>query len=67
MNVADDLKKERLQRLLPDYAAAEAAIQAFYPGGRHLSTRVRTFLDFAAKWLRKVDISQSYQLQAVPS
>jgi DNA-binding transcriptional LysR family regulator len=67
MNVAEDLKKERLQRLLPDCAAAEVTIQAFYPGGRHLSTRVRTFLDFVAKWLRKVDVHRPYQLEAVPS
>ena len=64
INVAEDLKKDRLQRLLPDYAAAEAAIQAFYPGGRHVSTRVRTFLDFVARQLRKVDI---HRPSAVPS
>jgi len=67
LNVAEDLKKQRLQRLLPDYAAAEAAIQAFYPGGRHLSMRVRTFLDFVARRLRKVDIHRPCQLEAVPS
>ena len=67
LNVAEDLKKQRLQRLLPDYAAAEAAIQAFYPGGRHLSMRVRTFLDFVARRLRKVDIHRPRQLEAVPS
>jgi hypothetical protein len=38
--------------------AVEAAIQAVYPGGRHLSTRVRTFLDFVAKRLREVDIDR---------
>jgi DNA-binding transcriptional LysR family regulator len=67
MNVAEDLKKERLLRLLPDCTAAEVTIQALYPGGRHLSTRVRTFLDFIASWLRKVDIHRPYQLKSVPS
>ena len=67
LSVAEDLKTGRLLRLLPDYVAVEAAIQAVYPGGRHLSTRVRTFLDFVAKWLRKVDIHRPYQLKAVPS
>jgi DNA-binding transcriptional LysR family regulator len=58
LSVADDLKTGRLLRLLPDYVAAEAAIQAIYPGGRHLSARVRTFLDFVAKRLREVDVDR---------
>jgi DNA-binding transcriptional LysR family regulator len=58
LSVAEDLKTGRLVRLLPDYVAVEAAIQAVYPGGRHLSTRVRTFLDFVAKRLREVDIDR---------
>jgi DNA-binding transcriptional LysR family regulator len=67
MNVAEDLKKERLKRLLPGSTAAEVTIQAIYPGARHLSTRVRTFLDFVAKWLRKVDVHRPYQVEAVHS
>jgi DNA-binding transcriptional LysR family regulator len=64
LSVAEDLKTGRLLRLLPDYVAVEAAIQAVYPGGRHLSTRVRTFLDFVAKRLREVDIDRPYHLEA---
>ena len=55
LSVAEDLKTGRLLRLLPDCVAADATIQAIYPGGRHLSTRVRTFLDFVAKRLREFD------------
>jgi DNA-binding transcriptional LysR family regulator len=58
LSVAEDLKTGRLLRLLPDYVAADATIQAIYPGGRHLSTRVRTFLDFVAKRLREVDVDR---------
>jgi len=52
LSVAGDLKTGRLMRLLPDYAVAEATIQVIFPGGRHLSTRVRTFLDFVAAVVR---------------
>src|SRR5262249_44356553 len=52
LSVAEDLKTGRLLCLLPDYAAAEAPIQALYLGGRHLSARLRTFLDFVAKRMR---------------
>jgi DNA-binding transcriptional LysR family regulator len=61
LSVAEDLKTGRLLRLLPDYAAVEAAIQALYLGGRHLSARVRTFLDFVAKRMREADINRSCQ------
>jgi DNA-binding transcriptional LysR family regulator len=63
LSVAEDLKTGRLLRLLPDFVAVEAAIQAVYPGGRHLSTRVRTFLDFVAKRLREVDIDRPNHLE----
>jgi DNA-binding transcriptional LysR family regulator len=59
LSVAEDLKTGRLLCLLPDYAAAEAPIQALYLGGRHLSARVRTFLDFVAKRMREADINRS--------
>jgi DNA-binding transcriptional LysR family regulator len=64
LSVAEDLKTGRLLRLLPDYVAVEAAIQAVFPGGRHLSTRVRTFLDFVAKRLRELDIDRPCHLEA---
>jgi DNA-binding transcriptional LysR family regulator len=61
LSVAEDLKAGRLLRLLPDYAAVETAIQALYLGGRHLSARVRTFLDFVVKRIREADINRSCQ------
>jgi DNA-binding transcriptional LysR family regulator len=63
LSVAEDLKTGRLLRLLPDYVPFETAIQAVYPGGRHLSTRVRTFLDFVARRLREVDIDRPNHLE----
>ena len=44
--VGDDLKTGRLVPLLSGYAPAEAAIRAMYPHSRHLSAKVRIFIDF---------------------
>ena len=61
LNVAEDLKTGRLLCLLSDYVTAEAPIQALYLAGRHLSARVRTFLDFIAKRMREADINRLCQ------
>lgn len=44
--IGPDIKAGRLQRILTDYHWPDSAIQAVYPPGRHLSARVRTFVDF---------------------
>jgi len=44
--IGPDIKAGRLQRLLPAYHWPDSAIQAVYPPGRHLSARVRSFVDF---------------------
>src|SRR5260221_345865 len=44
--VGDDLKSGRLVPVLHGYAPADAAIRAMYPHSRHLSAKVRTFIDF---------------------
>jgi DNA-binding transcriptional LysR family regulator len=44
--VGDDLKAGRLVPLLSGYAPADAAVRAMYPHGRHLSAKVRIFIDF---------------------
>lgn len=44
--IGPDIKAGRLARLLPDYHWPDSAIQAVYPPGRHLSARVRSFVDF---------------------
>ena len=46
--VGDDLKAGRLVRLLPDHHPFEPAISAVYPHARHLSAKVRGFVDFLA-------------------
>jgi DNA-binding transcriptional LysR family regulator len=47
--VAADLAAGRLVRLLPDYQGARADIWAVYPSRRHLSAKVRAFVDFLAE------------------
>jgi DNA-binding transcriptional LysR family regulator len=49
--VADDLKAGALVELLPRYSTSEVVVQAVYPPGRHVSAKVRTFLDFLVERL----------------
>lgn len=51
--VGRDLAEGRLVELLPDFHAPDSAIYAVYPPGRHLSPKVRGFVDFlAARYAR---------------
>jgi DNA-binding transcriptional LysR family regulator len=49
--IADDLRRRRLRRVLPDHALGGAAIWAIYPSSHHLSPKVRVFIDFLAEKL----------------
>lgn len=44
--VGQDLRKGRLQAVLTDYIPASLEIHAVYPHRKHLSAKVRTFVDF---------------------
>ncbi len=46
--VGDDLAAGRLLRVLPDWQSAELGVYAVYPSRKHLSAKVRTFVDFVA-------------------
>jgi DNA-binding transcriptional LysR family regulator len=46
---ADDVRDGSLTRLLPEHDLGEIAIQAIYPASRHLSVKVRSFLDFLVR------------------
>ncbi len=43
--VGRDLRKRRLEALLPDYALPDIGIYALFPSRRYLSAKVRTFVD----------------------
>ena len=49
--VQDDLDKQRLIRLLPDFASDELGVYAVYPSRQYLSAKVRSFVDFVAQAL----------------
>lgn len=44
--VGQDIRKNRLQAVLTDYVPAPLEIHAVYPHRKHLSAKVRTFVDF---------------------
>ncbi len=44
--VGEYLRKRELTQVLTDYAAPDAQIFAVYPPGRHLSPKVRSFVDY---------------------
>ena len=46
--VAPEVRSGRLQRLLTDYQPPRSPIAAVYPSRRHLSAKVRSFVDFLA-------------------
>ncbi len=46
----EDLRAGRLVRVLPDWGlASDGAVSAVYPAARHLSPKVRVFVDFLAE------------------
>jgi len=47
--VGDDVRAGRLERVLPDYDDTSLSIYAVYPHTRHLSAKVRAFIDFLAE------------------
>jgi len=49
--VGEDLRHGRLVELLPDYPGPEIGIHALYPSRKHLSAKVRTFVDYLAECL----------------
>ncbi|NRR30977.1 LysR family transcriptional regulator [Oxalobacteraceae bacterium] len=44
--ITDDITSGRLLRLLPDHCVERMAIYLVYPSRRHLSAKVRSFVDF---------------------
>ena len=57
---ADDVHAGQLIRLLPDYDLGEIMLQAVYPASRHLSVKVRSFLDFLVQRLREQPVLLGY-------
>lgn len=49
--VANELEEGKLLTVLEDYESSSQAIYAVYPHRRHLSGKVRAFVDFLVEWL----------------
>jgi DNA-binding transcriptional LysR family regulator len=47
--VADDIRQGRLQALLCNWTPPEGGVHALYPSSRHLSAKVRMFVDHAVE------------------
>ncbi|MGO1070697.1 LysR family transcriptional regulator [Lysobacter sp. CA199] len=52
-DVGDDIIAGRLRRVLPTYSIPAAPLHAIYPHNRHLTPRVRTFIDYLIERLRE--------------
>jgi DNA-binding transcriptional LysR family regulator len=51
--VADDIARGSLVRLLRSYEGDELPVHLLHPGGRHPPPKLRAFLDFATPRLRR--------------
>ena len=47
--MGDDLRQGLLRPVLSQFVSSDTAIYAVYPHSRHLSPKVRAFVDFMAK------------------
>ncbi len=61
--VAPEVRSGALVRLLPEYSLPRSPISAVYPSRRHLSAKVRGFVDFLAERFAR---EQPWSLSAAP-
>lgn len=60
-HVVDDLKRGTLVRILPDFPPPTVPVSLLYPPNRHLSPRVRIFMDWAAREFEKRNVPADHQ------
>ena len=58
--VADDVRANRLCRLLPEYTAKQEQIFVVYPSGRHMPLRTRVLIDFFVAVGREAEARFAY-------
>jgi DNA-binding transcriptional LysR family regulator len=63
--VGEDLSEGRLETALPGWRGIELGIQAVWPSGRHLPSRLRLFLDFLAQTLSAPSWERAAELPAL--
>lgn len=52
--VEDDLASGKLVRLLQDFEAYDRSVYLVYPHSRYLAAKVRSFVDHAAQWFKRL-------------
>lgn len=50
---APELEAGRLSRLLPDHCLERSEFHLLYPSTRHVSPKVRVFVDFCVEWIER--------------
>ena len=58
--VRDDIAAGRLVRVLEEYESEDAAIWVVYPHRKHLSGKVRAFVDFLVTWFEKEQLRGAF-------
>lgn len=57
--VGPNLEEGRLMEVMNDYAQPEPSVHAIYPPGRHLSAKMRDFVDFLANHFKERPLSKA--------
>lgn len=52
LDCVEDLREGKLVRLLPKWTSEETPIHVIYPSTRHLSARVKAFVEFMQERMR---------------
>jgi DNA-binding transcriptional LysR family regulator len=63
--VEDDLRSGRLVEVLTNYSTIELGIYAIYPSRKHLSAKVRTFVDFLVEKLGPTNAKEAPPQQRI--
>ena len=53
--ISEDLEAGRVEQIMPAYHAPDSAIYAVYPHSRHLSPKVRSFVDFLVDKIKDLE------------
>ena len=53
VSIKDDLAAGRMETVLDDFVTNPPGVYVVYPHRRHLSAKIRSFVDFLVKWFEK--------------
>jgi DNA-binding transcriptional LysR family regulator len=64
--IFDDVRRGRLEVVLPEYTAPSRPLYVVYPPGLQSVRKFRVFLDYIADWFRRFPIDAAATLAPVP-